>query len=248
VRRLPSKGRAGRLVVIPVTRKETKQDIDMIAIRLCVNRAPVEFIPNNKRFLLSGTRRSPYHGCREMRELWYQAGLLVLLPCFPSYLDRTSLPASGNRAFISKNHQTPLLYCPAASFNAPDQPILLSFLRQKRLLAGLATTKVLFFKSSMKCPNARAWCSSVPLPHQSMTSVCIRRPTLLRPCASGYQGSVCPFFLGVVGARQMSYTVVLLRPTVLYSYRVVGPVNVIPQSPTSLSDNPVQWRWMLTSY
>jgi len=126
----------------------------MIAIRLCINRAPVGFIPNNKRCLLSGTQRSPYHDCREMRELRYQAGLLVLLPCFPSYPDRTSLPASSDRAFISKNHQTPLLHCPAASFNAPVQPSLLSFLRQKRLLAGLATAKVLFFKGSTKCPNA----------------------------------------------------------------------------------------------
>jgi hypothetical protein len=126
----------------------------MISVRLCVNRALVVFIPNNKQCLLSGTQRSRYHNCREMRELRHQTGLLVLLPCFLNYPDRASLPASGDRAFISKNHQTPLFHCPAASFNAPDQPSL-SFLRQKRLLVGLATAKVLFFKSSSKFPNAR---------------------------------------------------------------------------------------------
>jgi hypothetical protein len=153
----------------------------------------------------------------DMRELRYQAGLLILLPCFLSYPGRASFPASGDRAFISKTHQTPLLHCPAASFNAPDQSSLLSFLRQERHLAGLATAKVLFFKGSMKCECT--WCSTVPLPHQSMTSVCtaffVAKATSTLCFGVSRIGLRPGLFLGVVGAWQMSHSVVLLRPTAL---------------------------------
>jgi hypothetical protein len=149
------------------------------------------------------------------------------LPCFPSHSGNASLPTGSDRAFISKYHQTSLLHCQAASFNAPSRPSLLSFLRQKRLLAGLATAKVLFSKDSTNARGVVQFrCHINPrFPAR------IRRSSLLRLSALALRGienrfvawSLLPRCCRCVPYRS-------LAPSDSISYRVVGPVNVISQS------------------
>jgi hypothetical protein len=135
----------------------------MNLVHLCVNRAPVVFIPNNKQCFLSGTQRSPYHDCRE---LWYQTGRSS-----PAFRVTQTVPRFPPAVTEHSSIKTTKRHCPTVQLRRSmhqTNRVCWAFFVRKGFSPALRLPKFPFQRQHevSEC----TWCSSVPLSHQPTTS------------------------------------------------------------------------------